>query len=249
MSSHFEYVLRLADNALIIGHRLSEWCSKGPMLEQDMALTNIALDHIGQARNLFQYAAIIEGAGKTEDDLAYLREVEDFRNCLLTELPNGDFAMTVMRQLLFSAFQLPYYQELTKSADNYLQGVAEKSVKEITYHLRWSGEWVVRLGDGTAESHRRTQQALETLWPYCGELWTPDALDEEMTGLGIAPDLNRIQPLWQATVSRVLSAATLTQPEPNFYQKGGKKGVHTEHLGYILTEMQYLQRVYPGATW
>lgn len=249
MNHHFEYVLRLADNALIIGHRLSEWCSKGPMLEQDMALTNIALDHIGQARNLFQYAAVLQGAGKTEDDLAYLRDAPEFRNCLLTELPNGDFGMTVMRQFLFSAFQLPYYQALTKSVDETLQGIAGKAVKEIAYHQRWSGEWVIRLGDGTPESHRRVQHALETLWPYCGELWTPDSVDNYMADEGIGPDIQTIQTQWLTTVARVVKDATLTQPESAFYQKGGKKGMHTEYLGYILTEMQYLQRVYPGAEW
>jgi ring-1,2-phenylacetyl-CoA epoxidase subunit PaaC len=245
----FDFVLRLADNALITGHRLSEWCSKGPTPEQDMALTNIALDHIGQARLLLQYAATLEGKGRTEDDLAYLRDAPDFRNCLITELPNGDFGLTVMRQFLFSSFQAPYFQALTQSSDEVLQGIAAKAIKEITYHRRWSGEWVIRLGDGTEESKRRVQQALDSLWPYCGELWTPDSIDTEMAEAGIGPDLHAVAQQWRDTVADVLQTATLTIPADNFYQKGGKKGIHTEHLGFILAEMQYLQRTYPGGEW
>jgi ring-1,2-phenylacetyl-CoA epoxidase subunit PaaC len=244
-----QYVLRLADNALISGHRLSEWCSKGPTLETDMALTNVALDHIGQARLFYQYAALLENKGHTEDDLAYLREEHEFQNFLLTELPNGDFGMSMVRMFLMAAFQHPFYEALTQSSDATLSGIAEKAVKETAYHRRWSGEWVVRLGDGTEESHQRAQNALNALWPYCGELRTPDALDTEMWQAGISPHPEAIAVTWDMTVRSVLQEATLSIPNVDFYQKGGKRGKHTEHLGYILAEMQYLQRVHPGATW
>jgi ring-1,2-phenylacetyl-CoA epoxidase subunit PaaC len=243
-----EYTLRLADNALILGHRLSEWCSKAPTLEIDMALSNIALDLIGQARNLYQYAASLDGE-KSEDDFAYLRDAHAFTNCLLVEMPNGDFAMTIMRQFLFSAFQLPFYTKLMENDDEILRGVAEKAVKEITYHLRWSSEWVIRLGDGTTESHERIQKALNTLWPYCGEMWTPDALDIWASETGIGVDLTAIKTTWDETISTVLQEANLDKPESTYFHKGGKTGQHTEHLGYLLAEMQFLQRAYPNSTW
>lgn len=247
--SVLSYVLRLADNALIAGHRLSEWCSKGPVLEADMALTNMALDHIGQARLLYQYAGLVEGRGRTEDDLACLREEHDYQNWLLTELPNGDFGMTVVRMFLSAAFHHPFFEALTQSSDATLSGVAEKALKETTYHRRWSGEWVIRLGDGTEESHRRVQNALDTLWPYCGEMWTADETDKEMLEAGIGPDLGKVATAWEQTVHSVLQEATLLVPDRPFYQKGGKQGRHTEHLGYILAEMQYMQRLHPGVTW
>jgi ring-1,2-phenylacetyl-CoA epoxidase subunit PaaC len=243
-----EYTLRLADNALILGHRLSEWCSKAPTLEIDMALSNIALDLIGQSRNLYQYAASLEGK-KTEDDFAYLRDAHDFKNCLLVEMPNGDFAMTIMRQFLFSAFQLPFYEKMKENKDEILRGVSEKAVKEVSYHLRWSSEWVIRLGDGTEESHARIQKALNSLWAYCGEMWTQDALDIWATETGFGVDLTDMKTIWYDTVSGVLEEANLTIPESNFFHKGGKTGKHTEHLGYLLAEMQFLQRAYPNSVW
>jgi ring-1,2-phenylacetyl-CoA epoxidase subunit PaaC len=243
-----EYTLRLADNALILGHRLSEWCSKAPTLEIDMALSNIALDLIGQSRNLYQYAASLEGE-KTEDDFAYLRDAHEFKNCLLVEMPNGDFAMTIMRQFLFSAFQLPFYEKLKDSESDILRGVSEKAVKEVSYHLRWSSEWVIRLGDGTEESHARIQKALTTLWAYCGEMWTPDALDIWAGETGFGVDLETLKSTWYDTISSVLEEADLKIPESQFFHKGGKTGKHTEHLGYLLAEMQFLQRAYPNAQW
>jgi ring-1,2-phenylacetyl-CoA epoxidase subunit PaaC len=243
-----EYILRLADNALILGHRLSEWCSKAPTLEIDMALSNIALDLIGQSRNLYQYAASLEGE-KTEDDFAYLRDAHEFKNCLLVEMPNGDFAMTIMRQFLFSAFQLPFYEKLKDSDSEILRGVSEKAVKEVSYHLRWSSEWVIRLGDGTEESHARIQKALTALWAYCGEMWTPDALDIWAGETGFGVDLDTLEAAWYDTVSSVFEEANLKIPESNFFHKGGKTGKHTEHLGYVLAEMQFLQRAYPKALW
>ena len=248
MMKKIEYTLRLADNALILGHRLSEWCSKAPTLEIDMALSNIALDLIGQARNLYQYAANLQGE-KTEDDFAYLRDAHDYKNCLLVEMPNGDFAMTLMRQFLFSAFQLPFYAQLKDSESEVLRGVAEKAVKEVTYHLRWSSEWVIRLGDGTAESHNRIQKALDTLWSYCGDMWTPDDLDIWAAETGFGVDLKEIKTKWENTISTVLQEANLVQPESTYFHKGGKTGQHTEHLGFLLAEMQFLQRAYPNSEW
>ena len=255
-----EYTLRLADNALILGHRLSEWCSKAPTLEIDMALSNIALDLLGQARNLFQYAAQLHGTGKTEDDFAYLRDAQDYKNCLLVEMPNGDFAMTIMRQFLFSAFQLPFYQKLSDSESEILndneiptqsglRGVSEKAVKEVSYHLRWSSEWVIRLGDGTDESHSRIQKALDTLWAYCGEMATPDALDIWAHETGFGVDFKDIKTAWDTTINAVLQEANLKKPESTYFHKGGKTGQHTEHLGFLLAEMQFLQRAYPNSTW
>ena len=259
MKNLFDYILRMADNSLILGHRLSEWCGHGPVLEQDMAMTNIALDLIGQARNLYQYAAQIDGTGKTEDDIAYLRDVYDFKNVLLVEQPNGDFAHTIARQFFFSAFQYPFYQQLTNSKDEILRGVAEKAVKEVAYHLRWSSEWVIRLGDGTAESHNRMQKAIDNLWTYSGENLIPDALDNwannveernpECVGKGVGVDLNAIKMTFDETINTVLAEATLIKPVSTYMQKGGKQGQHTEYLGYILAEMQFMQRAYPNSEW
>jgi ring-1,2-phenylacetyl-CoA epoxidase subunit PaaC len=243
-----QYTLRLADNVLILGHRLSEWCGHGPVLEQDIAMTNIALDLVGQARSLYAYAATTQGEGKTEDDLAYLRDVGDYTNILLVEQPNGDFGYTIARQFFFSAFQLPFYQQLAQCSDEVLAGVAQKGIKELAYHLRWSSEWVIRLGDGTEESHRRMQQAIDDLWMYSGEFFIADELDQwAATTLGI--DLNAIQTTFQHTLDQVFSTATIDRPTAIFMQKGGKKGLHSEHLGFILAEMQFLQRAYPGAEW
>ena len=259
------YSLHLADNALVLGHRNSEWTGHGPILEQDIALSNIALDLIGQARYLYQYAARLMNAGErpavpggpvagaagspvTEDQLAYLRDSWDFRNCLLVEQANGDWGTTVLRQFLFSAYQYYFYRELRESRDGELSVIAEKSLKEVTYHLRWSSEWVIRLGDGTEESHARMEKAVDQLWMYTGELFLPADYEQSLAPLGIAVDLAQVQPLWTTRVQEVLKEATLTVPNA-VAQKGGKQGRHTEQLGYLLAEMQFLQRAYPGCEW
>lgn len=249
MNNKLRYILHLADNALILGHRLSEWCGHGPVLEQDMAMTNIALDLVGQARSLYQYAAEVEGKGNSENDLAYLRDALDFRNVLLVELPNQDFAYTVIRQFLFDTFNYYNYKALTQSNDTQLAAIAEKSLKEVTYHLRWSSEWTIRLGDGTEESHRRIQTALNDYWVYTGELCAPSPLDIAASEARYGSDLTAIQPLWENHISKILAKATLQQPEKGWMQSGGKTGEHTEYLGFILADMQFLQRAYPGAEW
>lgn len=260
MNYTFDYILRIADNSLILGHRLSEWCGHGPVLEQDMAMTNMALDLVGQARSLYALAAEVQGEGKTEDDLAYLRDVFEFKNVLLVEQPNGDFAYTVVRQFFFSAFQLPFYKalfnnlndstlNLQSSTHEILRGIAEKAIKELAYHLRWSSEWVIRLGDGTEESHNRIQKAVNDLWRYSGEVLIADEIDEWAVKNGLGVDLERIKPIFNETLETVLKEATLKIPDNAYMQKGGKKGLHTEHLGYLLAEMQFLQRAYPNSTW
>jgi ring-1,2-phenylacetyl-CoA epoxidase subunit PaaC len=248
--AHFEYVLRLGDNALILGHRLSEWCGHGPILEQDIAITNIALDQVGQARSLLQHAAELEGKGKNEDQLAYLREVGEYKNLLLLEQPNTDFAYTIVRQFLFDAFNYYLYEALTQSTDDQLRAIAEKSLKEITYHLRYSSEWMIRLGDGTQTSHEKMQNALDDLWIYTGELFEVTEVDDMMALLGIGADLRQIQQQWNKKVAAILQEATLQQPDSKWMQSGGKTGaMHTEHLGYILAELQYIQRAYPNMEW
>lgn len=249
------YTLHLADNALIAGHRCSEWCGHGPVLEQDIAISNIALDFIGQARNLYQHAAALinekdTAAGATEDSLAYLREEHEFKNVLITEVPNGDWAQTILRQFFFSAYQFYFYLELKKSNDQQLAAIAEKSLKEVTYHLRWSSEWVIRLGDGTEESKRRMEKAIEALWMFTGEMLVMSDYETEVVKPGVGVDLTAIKPLWEKKVQDIFDEANLTVPQTKtWHQSGGKEGIHTEHLGYILAEMQYLQRVHPGATW
>ncbi len=247
--SLFKYTLHLADSALVLGHRNSEWCGHGPVLEQDIALTNISLDLIGQARNFYQYAAQLKGAGTTEDTLAYLRDVTEYRNCLLAELPNGDWGQTILRQFFFSTYQYFLFQQLQQSSDKQLAAIAEKSLKEITYHLRWSSEWVIRLGDGTEESKQRMENAVTTMWNYTGELFMPAVYETEMMEQGFGADLTLVSRLWNEKVMAVMEEATLSTPINTWMQKGGKEGIHTEHLGYILAEMQFLQRAYPGATW
>jgi ring-1,2-phenylacetyl-CoA epoxidase subunit PaaC len=249
MSTHFPYVLQLGDNALILSHRLSEWCGHGPVLEQDIALTNIALDLLGQARMLLAYAAALEGQGRNEDTIAYFRDAHQFRNALLVEQPNQDWAYTITRQFFFDTFNFYNYQALLASPDPQLAAIAEKSLKEVTYHLRYSSEWMARLGDGTPLSHQKIQQAVDDLWPFTGELTTPSQADQNATAAGIAPNLLTIKTLWEKKVAQVLQEATLAQPENNWMQRGGKEGRHTEHLGYILAEMQHLQRSYPGNQW
>ncbi len=247
--SLIDYTLQLADNALIIGHRNSEWCGHGPVLEQDIAISNIALDFIGQARNFYQYAAELSGNEATEDSLAFLRDVTEFKNVLITELPNGDWAQTTLRQFLFSAYQYYSYQQLQNSSDTRLAAIAAKSLKEVTYHLRWSSEWVIRLGDGTEESKQRLLTAVDELWNFTGELFLPAGYETALLQENMGVDLSIVRQQWNQKVQEVFAEATIQIPEKNWAQQGGKTGIHTEHLGYILAEMQFLQRAYPGAEW
>jgi len=244
-----EYSIRLGDSPLILGQRLAEWCGHGPILEEDIALTNISLDLIGQARAFLTYAAELEGKGRTEDDLAFLRNERQFKNLLLTEQVNGDFAQTILRQFLYSAFHVPFYKELSKSKDLTFAALAAKSLKEVMYHLRHSSEWVIRLGDGTTESKNRLENALTELWKYTGEMFDMDETDATLIAEEIAPDLSSIRKVWLDTVNEVFNTATLSVPTDVFMIKGSRKGRHTEHLGHLLAEMQYLPRTYPGASW
>ncbi len=262
-SSLIDYTLHLADTNLILAQRNAEWCGHGPILEQDIAITNTSLDLIGQARNFYQYAALLinesknnqglkapspggEGVGGevTEDSLAYLRTEREFKNCLLAEQPNGDWGQTILRQFFFSAHQFLLYEKLQHSTDEQIAAIAAKALKEVTYHLRWSSEWVVRLGNGTEESHQRMLKAIDELWRYTGEMFLPAAYETE-AGF----DVSLLKGDWFKKIASVFEEATLPVPEKVFMQTGGKTGTHTEHLGYILTELQYLQRTYPGATW
>jgi ring-1,2-phenylacetyl-CoA epoxidase subunit PaaC len=270
----FAYALRLGDDALVLAQRLAEWSSRAPALEEDIALSNIALDLLGQARALLAYAGEIEGArgpggvprqargpggvprqgSRGEDDLAYLRSEREFTNCQLVEQPNGDFAVTMARQLFFSAYQLALYRRLAASADATLAGVAAKGVKEVAYHVDHAGGWVVRLGDGTDESHRRMAAAVEQLWPFTHELFEADELTARLAGAGVSVDPAELATEWEEHVGGVLSEATLKRP-PHFGETGGwrpaggRRGVHTEHLGFLLAEMQHLHRSHPGAQW
>jgi ring-1,2-phenylacetyl-CoA epoxidase subunit PaaC len=249
MNSLFEYILRIGDDSLILGHRMSEWCGHGPILEEDIAMTNISLDLIGQATTLLAYAGQVEGKGRNEDALAFLRFDRDYHNLLLVEQPNGDFGMTMMRQFLFDAFRKPYYERLQFSTNKQLAAIAEKSLKETKYHLKHSSEWVIRLGDGTDESHSRIQDSLNTLWRYTSELFYSDEVDVEMQKAGVAPNMSEVFEDWKKTVNAVLDEATLQIPTNNWKQEGGRKGMHSEHFGYILTELQYMQRAYPNMEW
>jgi ring-1,2-phenylacetyl-CoA epoxidase subunit PaaC len=245
----FAYVLGLADDALVLGHRLSEWSGRAPMLEEDIALSNLALDLIGQARLLYEYAGQLEGKGRDEDRLAYFRDAQEYRNLLLVEQPNGDFATTVVRNLFYSAFMHPYYSALASSRDEQLGGIAAKAVKEMAYHQRHTSEWVIRLGDGTEESHRRAAQAVDDLWGYTGELFEMSAEEMKLAVAGVAVDRASIRASWEATVARVLAEATLDKPASRYMQTGGRAGRHGEHLGKMLAEMQVLARAHPGVTW
>lgn len=245
----YAYTVRLGDDALILSHRLSEWCAKAPEIEEDIALTNIALDLIGQARVLYAHAADLEGKGRTEDDIAFLREERDYKNLLLLEQPNEDFAYTIARQLLFDAFSLPFYEALTRSTDATLAGVAEKAVKEVRYHLRHAADWTVRLGDGTELSRSKMQAAIDDLWMYTGELFVMDDIDRQMIAAGVGVDLDTLRAEWTETVEGVLAEATLIRPADGWMASGGREGRHTEYLGYILTELQYMQRTYPNMVW
>lgn len=245
----FQYTLRLADNALVLGHRLSEWVGHAPVIEEDLAFGNMGLDLIGQARALYTYAGEVEGKGRDEDALAYLHDANDYRNILLVEQPNGDFAVTMMRQLLYAAFAHPYFEALARSKDQTLAAIAAKAAKEMAYHLRHSAEWVIRMGDGTDESHARAQAALEELWPYIGEMFEVDQIERALIEAGVAVDPASLRAIWDKTVDDVLDEATLTRPQGGYMQSGGRVGRHSEHLGFILAELQFLQRAYPGATW
>lgn len=258
------YTLHLADNALILGHRNSEWCGHGPILEQDIAISNIALDYIGQARNFYQYAATLinqlpvderhqllsfDTQEVTEDTLAYLRDVSAYKNLLITELPNGDWAQTTLRLFFFSAWQYYHYQQLQHSHDTQLAAIAAKALKEVTYHVKWSGDWVIRLGDGTEESKRRLLLAIEELADFTGECFAMSEYEKVLLPDGTSVDLSSTQTLWVNKVTNVLEEATVSLPATTWFQSGGKQGIHTEYLGYILAEMQFLQRAYPNATW
>ena len=243
------YTLRRADDALILGHRLSEWCGHAPAMEEDMALANMGLDLLGQARELYTYAAKVEGRDNDEDKFAYLRDVRQYRNLLLVEQPNGDFAQTMVRQFFYAAFADLYWRAMMKSADSALAAIAAKSEKESAYHLRHTSEWIIRLGDGTEESHARAQGAIDHLWAYTGEMFDADGSERALVDAGIAIDAAALRPSWLKTVSEIVSEATLVLPKSDWMQQGGRSGRHSEHLGHLLSELQSMQRTFPGATW
>jgi ring-1,2-phenylacetyl-CoA epoxidase subunit PaaC len=245
----YKYLLRLGDDSLILGQRLGEWCGHGPILEEDIAMTNISLDLIGQAMNIFDYAAEIESAGSNHDKIAMLRYEHQYVNVLLVEQPNKDFAQTMMRQFLFDAFRKPLYEQLQNSKDKQVAAIAEKSLKETRYHLKHSSEWVIRLGDGTEESHQRAQDALDTLWRYADELFFEDEVETLLIAQGIIPEMSGVRAQWQETVEAVLGEATLTIPQNGWKFGGGRVGRHSEHMGFILAELQYMQRAYPNMEW
>jgi ring-1,2-phenylacetyl-CoA epoxidase subunit PaaC len=243
------YTLRRADDALILGHRLSEWCGHAPMLEEDMALANMGLDLLGQARELYAYAAKVEAKDNDEDKFAYLRDVRQYRNLLLVEQPNGDFARTMVRQFFYAVFADLYWRAMMRSLDATLAAIAAKSEKESAYHVRHSSEWIVRLGDGTEESHRRAQTAIDDLWAYTGEMFAVDDSERGLIDRGIAVDPVSLRAQWLKTVSGVVAEATLALPKSDWMQQGGRSGRHSEHLGHLLSELQSMQRSFPGATW
>jgi ring-1,2-phenylacetyl-CoA epoxidase subunit PaaC len=248
-SSSFSYLLRLGDDRLVLGHRLSEWCGHGPILEEDIALANVALDLIGEATLLLKLAGQVEGKGRNEDTLAYFRDSIDYRNALLVELPVGDFAVTIVRQLFFSVFSLLEMEALQRSTNADLAGIAAKAVKEARYHVRHSGQWVITLGDGTDESHSRAQRAVDDLWRYTGELFIADAVDRDVAASGLGVDPSTLADPWRAQIEDVLRRATLNVPSAAYMQRGGREGRHTEHLGHMLAEMQIVARSHPEATW
>jgi ring-1,2-phenylacetyl-CoA epoxidase subunit PaaC len=244
-----EYALRLGDDALVAAQRLSEWAAKAPEMEEDIALANVALDQLGAARLLLSYAGELEGAGRDEDALAYLRDDREFRNCLLVELPNPDFGITIAKLLVLAAYQRLLYDRLAASTDERLAAIAAKARKESAYHLDHSAQWMVRLGDGTEESHRRMQAAVDEVWPYTHELFAADDLTSRLDEQGVGPAPATLRDAWLATVEPVLTEATLTRPTDAWAPGGGRDGLHTEHLSYLLAEMQVLHRAHPGATW
>ncbi len=245
----FDYLLWMGDTTLVLGHRISEWCGHGPILEEDIALTNIALDLLGQARMYLTYAGEVEGKGRTEDDLAYLRDVMDYKNSLLVEQPNGDFAFTIVRQFLFTAFSYHLQDALLSSSDERIRSIAEKAIKEVTYHLRHSSDWVTRLGDGTEESHQKVQDALNEAWMFTDDLFAMLPGDKLLMDEKIIPDFKIIRRKWNDTIKGVIEGAALKLPTETYMMNGGREAKHTEHLGYILADMQFLQRAYPGAKW
>jgi ring-1,2-phenylacetyl-CoA epoxidase subunit PaaC len=247
--SPFTYVLRLGDDNLVTAQRLGEWISTAPELEEDIALANTAIDHLGQARALYGHAAALEDRGRTEDDLAMRRTERDFVNLLLVEQPNGDFAHTMARQFFLDAYQVDLWQALTNSTDTVLAGIAAKALKEAPYHLRHSSGWVVRLGDGTDESHRRMQAGVDTIWRFTGEMFIGDEVDAAMVDAGVGVPPNSLEGPWSARVAAVLSDAQLTIPDDPYQRRGGRSGFHTEHLGHLLSELQWMQRTYPGLEW
>ncbi|MGL4325403.1 MAG: 1,2-phenylacetyl-CoA epoxidase subunit PaaC [Beijerinckiaceae bacterium] len=244
-----EFLLRTGDNTLILGHRVSEWCGHSPVLEEDIALANTALDLIGQTQLWLGLAGEVEGKGRSADNLAFLRDAAEFRNVLLVERPNGDFGMTLMRQFLFDVWHFEMLTAAMASSDSRIADIAAKGLKEVSYHVERSADLVIRLGDGTAESRQRMQRALDEVWTYTGELFVSDDSDAVLATAGIMPTPDSLKPKWDATVASVLAQATLKAPATSFVHKGGKRGIHTEHLGFILADMQFLQRAYPGATW
>jgi ring-1,2-phenylacetyl-CoA epoxidase subunit PaaC len=245
----FQYLLRLGDDRLVLGHRLSEWCGHGPILEEDIALANIALDLIGQATLYLKLAGETEGKGRSEDDLAYFRDAIDYRNVQLVEMPDGDYAMTMVRQFFFDVFSYHQLEQLQSSKHSEIAGIAAKGFKEVRYHVRHSSEWVVRMGDGTEESHDRAQKAVNHLWRFTGELFQADDVDRAMRDEGIGADLDAIKPKWNDIVTDVLNRATLVVPNDPPAMTGGRRGRHTEHLGHMLSEMQIVARSHPGAAW
>jgi ring-1,2-phenylacetyl-CoA epoxidase subunit PaaC len=244
-----QYAIRLGDDALVQGHRLSEWCSKGPFLEEDLALTNVALDFIGRARMFYSYAAEIDGSDFTEDSYAYQRDCRDFTNLLIHELPMGDFAFSMARQYLMDEFGYAFMQCLESSSDETLSAIAAKSVKESRYHLRRSRDWMLRLGDGTEESHKRLQAAVDELWGYTAELFELDELEQGLANDGIAVDTTALKSNWDQAVAAVLAEATIDVPKTDWAVRGGRQGMHTEHLGHMLSNLQFMQRAYPGQEW
>ena len=248
-NSLFEYLLRIGDDRLVLGHRLSEWCGHGPILEEDIAVANLALDFVGQASNFLALAGTVEGRGRNADALAYFRDAVDFRNAQLVELPRGDFAFTMVRQFLFDAYDVRLLSVLERSANSELAGLSAKALKEARYHVRHSARWVAMLGDGTEESHDRAQRALDELWSYTGELFAVDGVDRAVLEQGIGADLAALEPHWREEVAGVVAEATLRIPADGWVAAGGRQGRHTEHLGHMLAEMQILARSHPGATW
>ena len=245
----YQYVLEIADNSLILGQRLGELCGHGPSLETDIACTNISLDLLGQVRSYFQYAAKIAGDGRTEDDISMLRKEREYLNVLLVEQPNTDFAYTMARQFLFDVYHLLFLNELQKSKDLTLSAIASKAVKEVSYHQRFSSDWIKRLGDGTEESHKRIQNAIDDLWTYTDELFHQTEADKTMVKDDVGVDVTKLKSTYYNMVKSVLEEATLSIPESKYFQKGGKKGIHTEHMGYLLAELQYMQQAYPNMEW
>lgn len=245
----YQYTLRMADNALILGHRLSEWCGHGPFLEEDIGMINTALDLLGQCRMLYSYAGEVEGKGRDEDDLAYHRDEREFTNFLIVEQPKGDFAYTTIRQFLVDVYNLYLYTDLCESKDQTLAAIAQKAIKETRYHVRHTSEWVKRLGDGTEASHEKMVTALDEVWRFVNEMFEMDEVDQLMLDAGIGVDRAKIKERWLTKVDEVLSEATLQRPAESYTRRGGRQGLHTEHMGFLLAEMQYVQRCNPGLAW